>query len=86
MSEALQSASPDELVDQIETIRNRLSDTIDELVDRANPKNIASRQISKVRSRFVDEAGHPRFENIVPPVVVTVAVIAGVVVLRRLLK
>ena len=78
--------TPDELVDEIEKIRERLSDNIDELITRSKPKNIAARQLEKVRAHFIDEYGNPRFENIMPPAAITAASIAGIVILRRLLK
>ncbi len=78
--------TPDELAAEIEQIRERLSDTIDELVWRAKPKNIANRQLEKIRAHFIDEHGNPRFENIMPPLVISAATLAGIAVLRRLLK
>lgn len=77
---------PDDLVDEIEEIRERLADTVDALIDRSNPKNIARRGVDKVKARFVDEAGSPRLENIVPIVGGAIAVVAGIVVLRKLLN
>lgn len=74
----------DELVDEIEQIRLRLANTVDELVDRAHPKSIARRSVQSIKARFVDEQGSPRFETIVPVVVGTAAVVAAIVVLRRL--
>lgn len=86
MTEPNPNSSPDDLVIEIERIRDRLGLTIDELLDRSHPKNIAAKQANRIKARFVDESGHPRFENIVPPVVIGVAAVAGIVVLRRLLK
>ena len=80
------SATPDEIFDEIEQIRHRLSDTIDQLVDRANPKNIADRQKKKILAHYIDEHGNPRIENIMPPAAIAAAAVAGIVVLRRLLK
>lgn len=85
MTEPL-SGTPDELADEIEKIRARLSDTIDEFITRAKPKNIAARQLDKVRAHFIDDHGNPRFENIMPPAAIAAASLAGLIVLRRLLK
>ncbi|WP_087622124.1 DUF3618 domain-containing protein [Aeromicrobium sp. PE09-221] len=79
-------ASPDQLVDEIEDIRIRLAGTIDELIDRSNPKNVARRQLAKVKARFVAPDGSVRVENVVPVVAITVAVVGGIVVVRRLLS
>ncbi len=78
--------TPDEIVDEIEQIRDRLSDTIDELVDRVKPANIMQRQVDRVKAHFVDPETGPRYENIVPVVTKTAGVLVGIIVLRRLLK
>lgn len=79
-------ARPDDLVDEIEEIRERLADTVDALIDRTSPKNIARRSLANLKAHFVDETGSPRLETIVPLVSGTVAVVAGIVVVRRLLR
>lgn len=79
-------ASPDEIVDELEVLLTRLSGNIDELVDRVKPSNIAKRQVQRLKDYFVDEETGPRFEHIVPVVAATVGTIAGIAVLRRLLK
>lgn len=78
--------SPDQIVDELEVLLSRLSDNVDELVDRIKPGNVAARQVQRVKDYFVDDETGPRFEHIVPVVTGTVATIAGLVVLRRLLK
>lgn len=85
MTEPL-SQTPDEIADQIEQIRDRLSDTIDELLWRTKPENIVARQKAKVRAHFIDDHGNPRFENIMPPAAITAGTIAGILVLRRLFR
>lgn len=82
----MSKVKPDDLVDEIEQIRDRLADTVDALIDRSNPKNIARRGLANVKARFVDETGSPRLENIMPIVGGTVAVVAGIVVIRKLLN
>ena len=77
-------AKSDDLVDEIEVIRDRLADTVDALIDRTNPRNVARRSLHNLRSRFVDETGSPRLETIVPLVGGAIAVVAGIVVIRRL--
>lgn len=80
------NAKPDELADEIDQIRDRLADTVDALIDRTNPKNVARRGLADLKARFVDETGSPKLETILPLVGGTIAVIAGIVVVRRLLR
>jgi hypothetical protein len=79
-------AQPDHLVDEIDEIRDRLADTVDALIDRTNPKNVARRSFADVKARFVDETGSPKLEAILPVVGGVVAVVAGIIVVRRLLR
>ena len=76
----------DALVEEIEQIRLRLAGTVDELVDRAHPKAIAARAVDNLKAKFVDETGSPRMETIVPVVAGVVAVVAGAVLIRRLIR
>lgn len=49
----------------MEATRERLADTIDQLVHRASPKTIARREITSIKSYFVDlQTGQPRTTNI----------------------
>ena len=80
------NAKPDDLVDEIDVIRDRLADTVDALIDRSNPKNVARRSLADLKARFVDETGSPRLETIAPLVGGALVVVAGIVVLRRFLR
>lgn len=80
------SKQSDELVHEIDEIRERLAGTVDELVDAVHPKSIARRALSSVRSRFVDEDGSVRTGTVVPLVGGIVVVVAGAVVVRRFLS
>ncbi len=67
--------------------RERLAATIDELVEKANPKNILQRQAEAAKARFADVATTPEGELRVERLAVVVAVVTvvgGVVVFRRL--
>jgi len=81
-----QDVNPDELVDEIEQVRERLASTIDELIDRTNPKNIAKRGLASVKAKFVDEQGGPRFETILPVVGGALALAGLIVVIRRVVN
>lgn len=72
---------------EIEETRERLAQTIDQLVHRANPKVIASREVASVKAHFVDPAtGQPRTDNILKVVGGVVGAIALVVVLRKVTR
>lgn len=79
-------AKPDDLVDEIEEIRERLAGTVDALIDRTNPKNIARRGLANVKGRFVADDGSPKMNAILPVVGGAVAVVAGIIVIRRLVR
>ncbi len=79
------TSQTDDLVDDIEQIRERLALTVDTLVDRTNPKNVARRGLTNLKARFVSEDG-VRYETVVPLVLGVVGVVAGAVVLRRVVR
>ncbi len=79
-------ADSDELVNEIEEIRDRLADTVDALIDRAHPSTIARRSLASVKGRFVEPDGSPKFSAIVPVVGGIAATVTAIVVLRRLLR
>ena len=67
---------------EMEVTRERLADTIDQLVHRASPKTIARREITSIKGYFVDlRTGQPRTTNILKVVggVVGAAVLFAVV-------
>lgn len=70
----------------IEETRERLAATIDQLVHRASPKTIAQRQVAQVKAYFVDEQGQPRQDNILKVVGGTAAVVAVLVLVRRVVR
>jgi hypothetical protein len=50
---------------EMEATRERLADTIDQLVYRTSPKTIVRREITSVKGYFVDlQTGQPRTTNI----------------------
>lgn len=77
------NTSADELVAEIEQTRERLAHTVDALIDRTNPKNIARRQLDSIKAQFVDENGSPRLESIVPVVGGVVGFVGLVLVVRK---
>ena len=74
----------DSLESDIEATRERLADTIDQLVYRASPKTVARREVASVRAVYVAPDGSPRTDNILKTAGVVVGVVAMMVVLRKL--
>jgi len=68
----------------IAATRARLASTVDELVDRANPKNVALRQVEQAKSQVFDEQGQLRTQKIVAVAGAVVGVVGVLLVIRRL--
>jgi hypothetical protein len=68
----------------IAATRARLASTVDELVDRANPKNVALRQVEQAKAQVFDERGQLRTEKIVAVAGAVVGVVGVLLVIRRL--
>ena len=78
--------SPEAIQAEMESTRNRLADTIDQLVFRANPKTIAQRHIDEIRARFVDVNGNPRTDEIARIGSAALGALAVLVVIRKLVN
>ncbi len=85
-SELDPNQDPDAIVRDIEATRDRLAVAIDEIVERANPKNAARRKLEKVKARFVNDDGSPRFEAIAPVAGAALGTRVLLVVVRRLVN
>jgi hypothetical protein len=72
------------LEQEIEATRERLATTIDQLLYRAHPKTIVSREVSSIKAHYVDPlSGQPRTDNILKTVGGVVGVIVLFVVVRK---
>jgi hypothetical protein len=68
---------------EIEETRERLASTIDQLAYRAHPKTIVGRQVTTLKSHFVElDTGAPRTDNILK----VAGALVGVVVLFALVR
>ena len=76
----------DSLENEIEATRERLADTIDQLVYRASPKTIARREVASVKAVYVAPDGSPRTDNILKTAGAVVGLVAMMVVLRKLAR
>jgi hypothetical protein len=69
---------------EIEETRERLAGTIDQLLHRASPKTIVSREVTSVKAFFVDPlSGAPRTDNILKVVGGVVGTVALFVLVRK---
>jgi Protein of unknown function (DUF3618) len=81
------SSDPSALATEIEETRERLAHTIDQLMYRAKPKTIVSRQVAEVKALFVDPlTGEPKTQNILKAAGAVVGLVAVVVVLRKITR
>jgi LPXTG-motif cell wall-anchored protein len=68
----------------IEETRERLANTIDELLYRAHPKTIVSREVASLKAHFVDpQTGSPRTDNILKIAGGVIGAVALFVLVRR---
>ena len=75
------------LESEIEETRERLAVTIDQLLYRAHPKTIVSREVSSLKAHFVDPTtGEPRTDNILKVLGGVVAAVTVLVVIRRVAR
>jgi hypothetical protein len=71
----------------IETTRDRLAETIDQLVYRAHPKTIVSREVSSIKAYFVDPlSGSPRTGNILKVAGGVIGLVTLFAVVRRVAR
>ena len=69
---------------EIEETRQRLASTIDQLAYRAHPKTIVGRQVTTVRSHFVElDTGAPRTDNILKAAGAVVGVVVLLAIVRK---
>ena len=69
---------------EIEQTREHLAGTIDQLLHRAHPKTIVSREVTGIKAHFVDQrTGEPRTDNILKAAGGVLGVIALFVVIRK---
>ncbi len=81
-SNAPAQRDPDDIVADIEATRDRLAGTVDAIIDRTNPKNVARRAISNVKSHFVGDSGAVSARKLAPVVGAVLGVVVLVLALR----
>ena len=81
------ATDPSALAAEIEQTRERLASTIDQLMHRASPKTIVSREVAGVKAFFVDPlTGEPQTKNILKVVGGVAGTIAVFAVLRKITR
>ena len=83
---ATTAGSPESLESQIESTRERLAATIDQLAYRASPKTIVRRETNGIKAHFVDAQGNPRTDNILKVAGGVLGFVTFVVVMRKVTK
>ena len=69
---------------EIEETRQRLASTIDQPAHRAHPKTIVGRQVTTMKSHFVDlDTGAPRTDNILKVAGAVVGFVVLLAVVRK---
>lgn len=77
------SRTPDQITAEIADTRERLAGTIDQLVYRAQPKTIASRQFASIKAKFVKDDGTPDTQMIAKVAGGVVGFVILVVTIRK---
>jgi hypothetical protein len=79
-----QARTTEQIEADIAATRARLATTVDELVDRAHPKNIAKRQVEQAKAQVFDERGQLRTQKLIAVGGAVVGVVGMLLVIRRL--
>lgn len=77
---------PEAIEREMDQTRERLAQTIDELVHRTNPKVVARRELNTLKGKFVDPQGNPRTDNILKAAAGVAGFVAVLVVIRRVTR
>ena len=80
---AKDTRTPDQIVSDIEETREHLAHTIDTLVHRTNPSNVARRTLASVKARFFAPDGSPRTGAFAKVGGAVLGLAAAVVLIRR---
>jgi len=79
-----QARSTEQIEADIAATRARLASTVDELVDRAHPKNVAKRQVEQAKAQVFDERGQLRTQKLVAVGGALVGIVGMLLMIRRL--
>jgi hypothetical protein len=68
----------------IAATRARLAATVDELVDKAHPKNVAKRQVEQAKAQVYDEQGNLRTQKLIAVGGAVAGALGALLVIRAL--
>lgn len=79
--------APETIESEIEATRDRLAQTIDQLLYRSSPKTIARREVNSFKAYFVDPVtGQPRTDNIAKAAAGVGGFIVVMLIVRKVAK
>lgn len=76
--------TPEQIEADIAATRARLASTVDELVERAHPKNVVKHQVDQARAQVFDAEGRLRTQKVAAVGGAAVAVVGALLLFRRL--
>jgi hypothetical protein len=79
-----QARTTEQIEADIAATRARLASTVDELVDRAHPKNVVKRQVEQAKAQVFDERGELRTQKLIAVGGAVVGVVGMLLMIRRL--
>lgn len=79
-----QARSTQQIEADIAATRARLATTVDELVERAHPKNVVKRQVDQAKAQVFDERGELRTQKLIAVGGAVVGVVGMLLMIRRL--
>ncbi|GAB2574850.1 DUF3618 domain-containing protein [Kribbella italica] len=79
-----QARGTEQIEADIAATRARLAATVDELVDRTSPKNVAKRQVEQAKAQVFDERGELRTQKLVAVGAAVVGVVGVLLMIRKL--
>lgn len=83
-TKATKTRTPAEIEADITATRTRLASAVDELVDRAHPRNVAKRQVEQAKAQVFDERGELRTQKLAAVGAAVVAVLGVLLTIRKL--
>ncbi|MFC0623021.1 DUF3618 domain-containing protein [Kribbella deserti] len=78
--------TPEQIEADIAATRARLAATVDELMDKAHPKNVAKRQVEQAKAQVFDVDGNLRTQKLVAVGGAALGVIGILLLIRKLVS
>lgn len=78
--------TPEQIAADLAVTRERLAATVDSLVDRVRPAELASRAATGIKGIFVDPDGNVRTERVIKIGVAVAGTVGTLILLRKLFR